>query len=802
MRPSGFLPGGDLRAGAAAIGLKKTPISRDAGRPDKARSPQPVPTEGRGAGRAVRLLDAVKRLAITSQPELAGFRDPCVLTAMDDSGNGNNECGICLGEWTNPVKLPCGHSFCADCLSGWKPKHAYGPAEEGQRKRCPLCRGVVPPSQEQVASYKITKSLMKDTSDPDYEERARVVKQFEAEYGEDWDGTMIEYDNEFVDLPKYVCIALGKGNLRAVLQWLGKGNIRERVNAKCEELGNAGLLYVAAMNKRHDLMSYLLLNGADVNILDDGGASVLTAFCINKTNPSEAVRLLLSWGAENIHKGERVTEEMKLALRREIAAKGHVEISNLVASELGGRRCEIVSAPKTRDDLVGKTCVAEEYIEISDHYKVRMDFTNESLLLSSDHLKRRDRTPQDPGYYVECKNNRLIRRDFKSNEECRAFIVSLREDVEESSEVDPDAEAKAEQAAADLLSELGLDDLEGPSCSASKKIQHAALGKKKKRGGKKKGRKGVGFSVQERHSRSWKTHETKAACRRLLTPSPAAAPPCQSRVGRPSDGTEASVAGSSWPPTPPNVPAEVARSRPQLHWPHKPYNSRNPSCDCRRSPAEDSPPAHDDGVRSPPPPPPSGGHSCRTTRRRPPRRPAMASPGRTRLASSASSPGPGGGEAEERRAAEETARIRRRIDAAETADEKDGAPSPVRLLDAVKRLAITPKPELPELAGFRDPCVLTAMDDSGNGNNECGICLGEWTNPVKLPCGHSFCADCLSGWKPKHAYGPAEGEQRKRCPLCRGAIPPSQEQIAEMKLYKSLMQDTSDPDYEVYAAEF
>ncbi|EJK71046.1 hypothetical protein THAOC_07548 [Thalassiosira oceanica] len=170
--------------------------------------------------------------------------------------------------------------------------------------------------------------------------------------------------------------------------------------------------------------------------------------------------------------------------------KENVEISNLVASELGGRRCEIISAPNTRDDLVGKTCVVEECIEISDQYRVRMEFTNEALLLDANKLKRRDRTPQDPGYYVECKNNRLIRRDFKSNEECRAFIASLGAGVGELSKADPDAEAKAEQAAAGLLAELGLEDLEGPSSSAPKKNnQPAASGKKKKRGGKKKGRK-------------------------------------------------------------------------------------------------------------------------------------------------------------------------------------------------------------------------------------------------------------------------------------------------------------------------
>ncbi|EJK64727.1 hypothetical protein THAOC_14510, partial [Thalassiosira oceanica] len=397
-----------------------------------------------------------------------------------------NECGICLGEWTNPVTLPCGHSFCADCLSGWKPKHAYGPAEEEQRKRCPLCRGVVPPSQEQIAEMTLYKSLMQDTSHPQYEYCVREVKRFEAEYGEDWDGTMIEYDSDFVDLPTHVIKALGKGNFRAVLIWLSEGT---RVNAKSKECGNAGLLYFAAICEQHDLMIYLLLKGADVNILNFGGSTVLTCVFIDEDNPLESFRLLLSWGAELFHCGKRVTKELKLSLCQDMAAKGHVETANLMSSELGGRRCEIVCAPNARDDLVGKTCVAEEYVEISDHYKVRMEFTDEELFLGTDNLKRRDRTPQDPGYYVEFQNNRLIRRDFKSNEECQAFIASLGSDEEESSEVDPDAEAKAEQAAAELLAELGLDDLENPNSCAPKKNNQSTSGKKKKRGGKKKGRK-------------------------------------------------------------------------------------------------------------------------------------------------------------------------------------------------------------------------------------------------------------------------------------------------------------------------
>ncbi|EJK56668.1 hypothetical protein THAOC_23402, partial [Thalassiosira oceanica] len=163
--------------------------------------------------------------------------------------------------------------------------------------------------------------------------------------------------------------------------------------------------------------------------------------------------------------------------------------ANLISSELGGRRCKIVSAPDNHDDLVGKTCVAGQHIKKSGQYEVTVEFTNESLLLGADSLERYDRTPHDPGYFVECKNNRLIRHDFESNEECRAFIASIGADEGGFADADPEAEAKAEEAAADLLAELGLEDLEDPSSNAQKKGARSAppAGKKKKRGGKKKG---------------------------------------------------------------------------------------------------------------------------------------------------------------------------------------------------------------------------------------------------------------------------------------------------------------------------
>ena len=109
--------------------------------------------------------------------------------------------------------------------------------------------------------------------------------------------------------------------------------------------------------------------------------------------------------------------------------------------------------------------------------------SKEVLVLGPDNLKRRDRTPQDCGYYIEFKNGRTIRHDFDSSEDCRAFVAALNRDDTQPA-VTEEAEARADQAAAELLAELGLDD---PSDNAPIGGDQVKKSKKKRRkGGKKK----------------------------------------------------------------------------------------------------------------------------------------------------------------------------------------------------------------------------------------------------------------------------------------------------------------------------
>ena len=152
---------------------------------------------------------------------------------------------------------------------------------------------------------------------------------------------------------------------------------------------------------------------------------------------------------------------------------GNTKLAKLAKSEFGGRRCEIIDLPK-HPDLIGKTCVVEKYLPEKGRYKVIFEVSKEVGLVGPQSLKRRDRTPNDCGYYIAYKNGRTKRHDFSSKEECQAFIAPLTQ-REKSGDADAEAVARAEQAAESLFAELNLEPL-----------QQIQEGKKK---GKKKGKK-------------------------------------------------------------------------------------------------------------------------------------------------------------------------------------------------------------------------------------------------------------------------------------------------------------------------
>ena len=58
--------------------------------------------------------------------------------------------------------------------------------------------------------------------------------------------------------------------------------------------------------------------------------------------------------------------------------------------------------------------------------KVTTEHTHETFLVGRNNLERRDRTPDDPGYYVTFGDGEYKRHTFASNEECQEFLRSFR----------------------------------------------------------------------------------------------------------------------------------------------------------------------------------------------------------------------------------------------------------------------------------------------------------------------------------------------------------------------------------------
>ena len=395
-------------------------------------------------------------------------------------------CGICLGPWAKPIGLPCGHTFCDSCLSGWRSRYGVG---DKMRNKCPNCRAQIPPTREMVGQLHFYMSdvqkyeEMGTTNTGAYKYALGRLQIIEKDL-EGWDGTTILGDGAHVTPPVSMPISIGTAatdnGIKTIIRWIEANEDEDRVNARVpHRFGFQTILQIAVFKGLFDLSAILLQLGADVNLQAvDGG----TAFSMATKN-DQIARMLLSWGAEFFD--EYRTSREKCSQR--------FSDRELLLSELGGRRCEIVNLT-SRPDLNGKTCVADEYHRESNQYKVTLETkTKEVLVISPENLKRRDRTPKDPGYYIKFKNDRTIRHEFESAEECQAFVAALKTPdgaqtiaTEEANIVTEEAKASAEQAAAELLAELGLDALTLEGVSSSKKKKQPA---KKTKGKKKRGKK-------------------------------------------------------------------------------------------------------------------------------------------------------------------------------------------------------------------------------------------------------------------------------------------------------------------------
>ncbi|KAJ3752070.1 hypothetical protein EV360DRAFT_75688 [Lentinula raphanica] len=60
------------------------------------------------------------------------------LESIRNAARARNTCPICLSYYIAPLCLPCGHAFCAECLS----EHAEVRAKNGRNMACPKCRNL------------------------------------------------------------------------------------------------------------------------------------------------------------------------------------------------------------------------------------------------------------------------------------------------------------------------------------------------------------------------------------------------------------------------------------------------------------------------------------------------------------------------------------------------------------------------------------------------------------------------------------------------------------------------------------
>jgi len=220
------------------------------------------------------------------------------------------------------------------------------------------------------------------------------------------------------------------------MNWLGSPVDMKRLSARYPDYLNSPLVHLAICTVNSDLLSILLQYGADVNALNARWFNLLVlAACKKMVNDRVGLvqAILLEWGAEislpwdivhtlQVQEGRALSD--KDAFIQVTKQCGNTKLANLISSEFGGRRCEVINLPN-HPQLNGKTCVVEKYIAKKIKYKIIFEGSGNAALVGPDNLKRRDRTPLDCGYYISFKRGKMTRHEFANKGECQAYVSSL-----------------------------------------------------------------------------------------------------------------------------------------------------------------------------------------------------------------------------------------------------------------------------------------------------------------------------------------------------------------------------------------
>ena len=364
----------------------------------------------------------------------AGDSNADMVTGDNTDQDEEEICGICLEVYDDPKRLPCGHSFCSSCLDGWHGPLKYGAAHLGKRT-CPICRQRTLPSNEILSQLHTFNRCVEDGDESMESMKKKIDEDLKILVDM---GYSVEEINDMVDeyiqsqewLPTFLFDAFERGEFQPVLDWLGSPIDKRKLNSKSAEMAQFTLLHATVVtdlatrhSERKDFTALLLQSGATVDAYDAMGYTPFHQRLINTTDEEhdnmhmdKVAKLLYEWGASAKEQGLRGTALGPVA--RNVP---------LIQSEYGGRRCELVNLNQ-RKDLIGQTCVVEKFIARKNRYKVTTEHTHETFLVGPDNLKRRDRTPEDPGYYVTFEGGEFERHTFASNEECQEFVRSLEPD--------------------------------------------------------------------------------------------------------------------------------------------------------------------------------------------------------------------------------------------------------------------------------------------------------------------------------------------------------------------------------------